>query len=199
MSIPAKQLEHVCSAYHGEKGRFAYRAFEWANATIYDGELPTPLIQFALTPYGGACAVTHSRPPEQPVITIHPSLWSGKGWDGIEPGPGEVLDAVIHELLHTYVDYVHADSDASLRRAVSRSSHDNRAWAELVERFSPRVPGLERGVQASCRVSVRSGGTVRKVVPEGAISLKELSQWPASLRPHGATRFWERQGLPFAW
>jgi hypothetical protein len=193
---------HVCTSYHGEKGHFAYRAFEWTNRAVFGGSLPVPLIQFALIAYGHSCAKTHPRPPEQPVITIHPSLWTGPGWDGLIPGPGEVLDAIIHELLHVYVHYVHLPGLPKRSRSRSKdsfrwSSHDNKTWAELVEQFSPRVPGLELGVRASHRRSARVDGEVRKITPPDCISLDQLARWPSSLRPHGSTQYWKKHGVPF--
>jgi len=188
-------LEEVAEAYHGAAGRFAYAAFRWANDAVFERALPVPLIQFALTPYGRCVALTKARLDAQPVITIHPSAWSG----GSEADPGAVLDVMIHELLHVYVHYVALPSSPTLLTQLRRSSHDIAVWAELVMKFSPRVPGLGRGVRTSPRRSVRNdSGAVVKRVPRGCIDLATLAMWPGSLRPDRSITFWKKRGIPFA-
>jgi hypothetical protein len=106
-------LEALCRRYHGRKGAFAYRVFAWANHTVFD-PLPLPLMQWALTPWGGCLGLTMSRAEDVPVITLHPAVWmrsatvepDGRGWaERIIPGPRQTLDLILHELVHMDVTY----------------------------------------------------------------------------------------------
>src|SRR4051812_37142924 len=114
-SYSLADLTRLCEDYHGEKGRFAYEAFAWANEAIYERRLPMPLIQWALTAYGKCLGLTHSEKEESPVITLHPQTW--------RRGPLFALDVMIHELLHVYIRYVLG------QWAKGKSSHDNDSWA----------------------------------------------------------------------
>jgi hypothetical protein len=61
--------------YWGQRGLFAYQAFDWANKTLFDNQLPWLLIQWALMPHGGCLGHTLCRRAIPPVITLHPSLF----------------------------------------------------------------------------------------------------------------------------
>jgi len=96
--------------YFGELGTFAYRAFAWANKTLFEGALPTPAIVWTLTPHGKCLGFTRAgdRPP---VVTLHPSILGGtelaEPW-GISPdllGHAYALDVLVHELMHVSVHY----------------------------------------------------------------------------------------------
>ena len=41
------ELRELCRLYHGKKGAFAYHAFDWLNAHVFDERLPIPLQQWA--------------------------------------------------------------------------------------------------------------------------------------------------------
>ena len=48
----AEACRLVAARYFGAPGTFAYQAFDYLNATYFDGTLPTPLITWALTAHG---------------------------------------------------------------------------------------------------------------------------------------------------
>jgi hypothetical protein len=66
----------VAATYHGERGVRAYDAFACLNDRYFAGELPWPLITWALTAHGSCLGLT--RADEAPVITLHPSLLRGR-------------------------------------------------------------------------------------------------------------------------
>jgi len=109
-----EELERLCGRYHGTKGIFSYRAFAWCDQQVFGG-LPIPLLQWALTAYGGCLGQAQIRPAHDvPVITMHPAVWirngnsvdDGRGWaETIIPGPRQTLDLLLHELVHVEVSY----------------------------------------------------------------------------------------------
>ncbi len=71
----------VAAECYGDLGEFGYQAFDWINAALFDGRLPTPLILWELTAHGACLGLTTSRPEAPPVIRLHPSLLGGpKPW-----------------------------------------------------------------------------------------------------------------------
>jgi hypothetical protein len=144
-------VRQIARRYFGARGAFAYAAFDHINATYFDGALPLPLIQWALTPHGRCLGQTHvvDRPP---VITLHPSLLGGTEsvtpW-GISPahlGPTFAFDVLIHECVHVAVCYL-------LGGRAGRSSHDNPLWAAECSRIAPLL-GIPHFVAGRAR-----GGT----------------------------------------
>jgi hypothetical protein len=175
-----RTLARICERFHGSRGRFAYAAFTWANENLYDGLLPVPLIQWALTPYGACIAMTGSSQWAEPVITLHPSVW--------ESGPLETLDTMIHELMHVHIRWV-------LRETCrGTSSHDNTVWVREILHVSKRL-GLPP-FKASRTVRKRDGARLLRVMPSDCISRKELADWPSSLRSQG---YYRAAQLPFSW
>jgi hypothetical protein len=183
------ELSALCELYHRERGRFAYAAFAWANAHVYDDALPVPLIQWALTPWGHCIGHTVSRADTVPVITLHPMIWDLLPRKlAIPSGPRYALDVIVHELLHVQVRYVRGAGGCG------KSSHDNPVWAEEVVRLSPRI-GLGP-VQAAPTRRVRVEGRMLRRTPDGCISMDALSRWPLSLRPPG---YYAERAVPFTW
>src|SRR5713226_6336370 len=66
----------IATAIDGERGRFAYQGFDWINSTLYQGQLPTPMILWGLTPHSHSLAFTHVG-GDLPLIVLHPSLLGG--------------------------------------------------------------------------------------------------------------------------
>jgi hypothetical protein len=58
---------------------FTYRAYAWANAKVFDGRMPVPLLQWAFTEWGRCLGYTATRTENPPVITLHPGIWRA-GW-----------------------------------------------------------------------------------------------------------------------
>ncbi len=87
-------VAELCTRYHGPRGQFAYAAFAWAQQHVYEGCLPLPLMQWALTPWGACLGFTDNTETDA-VITLRPQIW--------RRGPVYMLDVIAHELLHVYI------------------------------------------------------------------------------------------------
>jgi len=191
------ELEDLCEQFHGDKGRFAYRAVRWAMDVVYDGDrLPVPLTQWALTAYGRCIGLTASTPELAPVVTLHPTIWDGPRDPNKPPapcGPRYTLDVVVHELMHVHVAYV-----CGAWRG-GHSSHDNPVWCREIMRVSPKLglpvffaaPTVRRKVDCSDGVT-RS----KRLTPDGSIHMAGIAQWPHSLRAPG---FYSSTEVPFTW
>lgn len=153
----------VARHYFGAAGVFAYAAFDYLNATYFDGALPDPLITWALTAHGRCLGATH-RASSAAVITLHPSLLGGHSpragrsrlgdqdavapW-GIPPdllGPVLACDVLLHECIHLTI--------AARGETGGPSSHNNPAWIAEVNRLAPMVglPDLVAGRSTTIRV-----------------------------------------------
>lgn len=176
------QLSRICEGFHGERGRFAYEAYRWANKALFKRKLKAPLIQWALTPYGACIAMARMRPGDA-VITLHPSLWK----PGIE-GPLRTLDTMVHELLHVYIHAVLEEG------RTGNSSHDNPVWVREILSLSPKL-GLP-SFEASQTIRKREGPRLLRITPDGSISRRALATWPSSVRPRG---YYRSGTLPFSW
>jgi hypothetical protein len=69
----------VTQHYYGNRGVWAYQAFEWINDSLFFGKLPYPLVLLGLTSHG-ACLGWSMSPAgkgKPPTILLHPSLWAG--------------------------------------------------------------------------------------------------------------------------
>jgi hypothetical protein len=143
----------VGAACYGRRGLFAYQAFDWVNATLFAGRLPTPLILWELTAHGGCLGLTHASTAAPPIIRLHPSMLGGTEKDNpwkVPPawlGPAYALDVLIHECIHVSVAYL-------LGGATGPTSHNNPQWVAEVNRIGPLL-GL----------AVRAGRSVTKRVP----------------------------------
>jgi hypothetical protein len=181
----ADELGSLCTLYHAEKGAFAYRAYEWLNDIVFDGRLPVPLMQWALTAYGHCLGQTMPKPEQQPVITLHPAIWrrswtnDAHGWAAsITPGPRYTLDVVLHELIHVEVEYLLAGHHG-------KSSHDNPEWCGAIERASKRLAGTMLELprfKAQPTKRIRQNRRQLRRTPEGCISMNDCCHWPESLR-----------------
>jgi hypothetical protein len=63
-------MKQVAEHYYGALGSFYYEAFEHISQQHFGGDLPVPLLQVAMTPYGRCIGYTQSREARQPVIRI---------------------------------------------------------------------------------------------------------------------------------
>jgi len=189
---PDKNLRQLCAEYHGVKGDFAYAAYSWLNETVFDGRIPTTLIQWALTPYGGCIGLTSAHVERPPVVTLHPAIWQphghGKGWSQCIPaGPRYTLDVVLHELIHVEVSYLMGGHGG-------KSSHDCVEWCESIMRAASRLKGTILELppfKAAPTMRVRENGKQCRRTPAGCISMKDCSMWPHSLRmpPYYGSRY----------
>jgi len=130
----------IAEAIDGERGRFAYQGFDWINATLFNQQLPIPMILWGLTPHSHSLAFTRVG-GDLPLIVLHPSLLGGteklSPW-GMDPdwlGPAFALDALIHEALHLSVYH-------RFREWSGQTSHNSPEWIDVVNRVAP-ILGFE--------------------------------------------------------
>lgn len=213
-------LKLIAEHYHLENGVFAYQAFEHINATFFDGQLPAPLIQWALTPFGnclGRAAVGGNKPE---VVTLHPSILSPRGYSKSPRGPWSILRAylgmsyayevLLHECIHIAVSSLLGGYDPE-----RETSHNNPKWISEVKRIAPML-GLPDNVSGtkSRRVPVpgeftKTGKPKTKVVrgvDEGCLPFETVYRFPHAMREElGSMDFyrdkrppWEIQRYPVA-
>jgi len=202
LHVTDDEVRRVAEAYFGERGRWAYVAFDWINAHLFERQLPLPFIAWEITAHGGCLGLTHSS-DAPPVITLHPSLLGGTesvtpwGIDAAELGWAKAFDVLIHEAMHVSVGY-------RLRYVTKKSqtSHNNPAWLAEVERIAPKI-GLAGLVAAPSRTKrVRDDEGRSRVVRSCAagVPFKALATFPGGVRRHlGQTDCYRQKRLPFAW
>jgi hypothetical protein len=189
-----KALDLIADYYNPQFGRWACRGFDAINATFFDGRLPRPLIQWALTPHGACLGLTIVA--ERPIITLHPSIMAPKCARNIlaEPpwrvdpswlGPLYAFDVLLHESMHVAQRALYGSEGRG------ESSHNCPSWVAEVNRLSPLLGfrGVEAGLNRPKRVPVpgqftRRGKPKTKVqrVDEGNIPLDVHSRFPHALR-----------------
>ena len=183
-------LQTIAAHYHGEKGDFSYAAFRWVNRTLFADQIPTTLIQWALTAYGRCLGYTQPEAERYPVITLHPGIW-GPGPDRWHPGPRMTLDTVIHECLHAYILYV-------IGQEKGHSSHDNPTWASECMRVGPllALPAFKAApTKRMWKADTETGeNKYTRATPAGCIDMDALAYFPQSLRPNG---YFQGTALPW--
>ena len=197
----------VAEYYYGAVGTFVYDAYEFINARYYGGDLPVPMIQVGITPFGHCLGLTKSR-DGQPKIGLHPSAISPRstdplifGYSADSLGIRFAYDVLLHELVHVAANYLYGVTDGD-------SSHNNSTWIAEINRLSPLI-GLD-GVQAEMtkvkRVSIpgetKTGKPATKPakVNAGNTPLDYISRWPHPLFIQRDPDYYRRQpdSLPFA-
>ncbi len=193
----------IARHFGGARGTWAYEAFDYINATLFAGELPTPLIVWTITPHGKCLGQT--RRGAAPVVTLHPSLLGGREkvnpW-GIDPallGVAYAYDVLIHECMHVSVEH-------RLGGAKGPTSHNNPQWIGEVNRIAPLI-GLTITAERSKvkRVPIAdelttTGKPATKVVrtSEGTIPFAAAATFPHAVRVLlGQTDWYEQNALPF--
>jgi hypothetical protein len=183
-------LRVVARHFDGDRGIWAYDCFDAINATYFEGLLPTPKIQWSLTPHGGCLGLT--RMTSRPVITLHPSLLGGterrNPWD-VDPawlGFTYAFDVLLHESIHVSQHCLHGGGRGP-------TSHNNTAWIAEVNRLIPLLGfgALKAGRSKAGRVPVEgatttTGKPATRVarVSEGDIPFGAVARFPYSLRLH---------------
>lgn len=160
-------------------GEWAYETWLSHNYAYFDGELETCGIIWGLTPHG-KCMGRFSG-----VITLHSSLieshgnpWGARAWLGEQ----WASDVLLHEMVHQAIHQRTGGNGAVLK---SDSSHSNPHWAAEVDRISPLI-GLD--VRAMAIRQRRINRTLTRTPDAGYMTLKQLSEWPHSVRPQGYYR-----------
>jgi hypothetical protein len=202
----------VAAECYGELGTFAYQAFDWINAALFDGRLPVPLIVWELTAHGHALGLTHSEVGRAPRIRLHPSLTGGSYYGKADPwglppeilGPAYALDVLIHECVHVSVAYLLGGTDGP-------TSHNSRRWVAETQRVGSLI-GLEfrGGRSVTKRVPVDSGElgpsgkpktrTIRTTENGASVAFRDIAAFPHAVRRHlgQADTYYVANALPFA-
>jgi hypothetical protein len=172
-----QELRRVARAAFGERGRWAYEAFDKVNAALFGGRLPVPWIQWAITPHAACLGWTDPR-GAVPVVTLHPSTLGGTEsktpWatPARRLGPAYAVDTLIHECMHVAL----AD-----RPRTGTTSHNCTEWIAEVNRIAPLL-GFE-GRVAGRSVTRREGKAVRRVT-EGNIPFRAVAGFRRDYRAH---------------
>jgi hypothetical protein len=204
--VDACQL--IARHYDGRRGAWAYECFEHINATLFDGELPWPLILWAITPHGGCLGFTNLG-RDYPVITLHPSLLGGTEKDNpwhTDPallGVCYGYDVLVHECIHVKVNYVLGGWAGR-----GQTSHNNDLWVTEVNRLAPLlgIDGVRVGRSKPKRVPIpgettKTGKPATKVVREtdGDLPFTAAARFPYAFRKLlGQTDFYRAGRLPYA-
>jgi hypothetical protein len=182
-------LRLVASHFDGKRGIWAYDVFAAINAAYFDGRLPTPKIQWALTAHGGCLGLT--RTSARPVVTLHPSVLGGTqrrnpwnidpGWLGI----AYAFDVLLHESIHV-------SQHCLLGGGIGPTSHNNSAWIAEVNRIAPvlGLVGIQAGLSKTKRVPIE-GETTKTGKPATRVIRASEGNLPHSAVatfPHGARR-----------
>jgi hypothetical protein len=201
-------IRRVMGRYYGEEGLWIHEAFDHLNAELFAGELPQPLIVWALTPHG--CGLGRVRTGDRPpVITLHPSLFGGTErvdpWD-IPPcwlGPRFAFDVLLHAAIHISVDY-----RLGGWRGVGETIHNNPRWVDEVNRIAPLLgfASVVAGEKKVRRIPVEGPLTVRGKQPTrtarvdgGNVPFGAVAGFPWTLRDHlgQAEGYYRQPGSPF--
>ena len=199
----------VAEQCHGRKGVWAYDAFMFINEHYFASRLPWPHIIWGLTAHGKCVAWSNtardkSRPP---IIALHPSLLQPS--EKLEPwglkadwfGPSLVFDVLLHECIHTHIEYNLGGHDG-------RSSHDCSRWIRQVNRIAPLLgfEGIRFGGTELVRLPdptaplTARGNVATKVVRRatGTVPFAVAAGFPGSLRHHlgQAADYYRTQSLP---
>jgi hypothetical protein len=195
-------LRLVTKAYMGNRGLFALEAFDFINASYFDGKLPQPLILWGLTAHGSCLGLTQVR--ERPVIQLHPSLLGGTEKQTPWNMPAEHLgrlaafEVLVHECIHVSVSYVLGGWH---HLTGAKSAHNNPLWVAEVNRLAPLLglPPINAGMSRLKRVreSDTGPGKVRRV-NDGDMPLFYHARFPYGVRQFlGLTDACVANELPF--
>lgn len=174
-------------------GSRTYDEFDRINGAYFGGRLPTPLIVWALTPWGGCQGSTESDRSRPPLIVLHPALLG----TGPKDNPWKVprawlgwrfaVDVLLHECIHVHINYVLGE------RGKGTSSHDCEAWIAEVTRLAPLLglPPIAPGLSRTKRVPVpgettKTGKPLTRVVrvTEGNLPRSVVAGFPDAARRH---------------
>ena len=209
----ADACRRVAQHYEGNIGTWAYDAFDYINATFFDGKLPFPLIVWGLTAHGRCLGFTSIRwEPEDgsrqpPIIMLHPSTLGGSTMEDPWGIPRDILgvayafDVLIHECMHVSVDFLLGGYDPE-----KHTSHNNPHWIAEVNRLAPLLD--MHGVHAACsktkRVPTDGPPTKRGKQPtkvirttEGNVPFEAVARFPYGVRNHlGLLDYYRRDAVP---
>jgi hypothetical protein len=131
-------------------GRFAYAAFDWINATYFEGKLPETLLLWDLTDYGRCLGWCRSAADGPPIIKLHPAtvqprdrpnyrhahVWGYPlDWFGL----CFAFDTLLHECVHASVNYLLGGWEGLPGVKSYWTCHNNPLWVGELNRIAPRL------------------------------------------------------------
>jgi hypothetical protein len=139
----------------GRLGAFGYAAFDYINATFFEGKLPETLLLWQLTEHGHALGECRSSEDGPPVISLHPALvypakarlpsseqHREKRWSILREWLGfcYAFDVLLHECIHADINYVlggweRLQGERGQQRS-KWSSHNNPLWVGECNRIA---------------------------------------------------------------
>jgi hypothetical protein len=166
----------------GPAGDFAAAEVERLNREHFAGAAPPLPVIVSLTAWGRCIGLTRGGWLEAPRITLSPEVFNG---NARSPGGSlMVSDVLLHELVH-----------AVLLLRGEDAGHNGAPWAAMLTELSPAVlgrevtaaPVLPRRVPNPARATDPSAPKTRvvRVTEPGALTRKQLADWPRALRPDG--------------
>jgi hypothetical protein len=126
-------------------GDFAYQAFDYINATFFDGRLPELLILWDITAYGGCMGWTRSPADGPPIIKLHPSLVAPatkNAWGAPQLGRCYAYHVLLHETVHVAVNYLHGGIESHQEFKKKWTTHANPIWVGEINRIA-RLMGID--------------------------------------------------------
>jgi hypothetical protein len=133
----------------GDLGRFAYAAFDFINATYFEGKLPETLLLWDLTDYGRCLGWCRPAADGPPIIKLHPAtvypadrvrdwarVWGyPRRWFGL----CFAFDILLHECIHASVDYLLGGWEQLAEAKTYWTCHNNPLWIGEVNRIAPHL------------------------------------------------------------
>ncbi len=206
------EIEAACKLlaehYYGSRGALAYEAFDHINTTFFDDRLPTPNIQWLITPYGRCLGFTSPNVTNRvpPLVALHPALLGGgmsnNPWGVAQKylGACYAYETLLHECMHVAVHCLMGGNTGP-------TSHNSPEWVSEVNRIAPMIGlgGINAAMSKPKRVAAESGltktgkpATTVKRVSDGNIPFGAVASFPFGTREFlGDLGIYERNELPF--
>ncbi len=197
----------ISKHYNGPRGVFAYAAFEDINRRYFDGRLPMTLILWDITEHGALLGWCRSPRDGSPIIKLHPSLLSPAGvelpWNiSLEVlGACFAYDVLLHECMHTSVNYLLGGYEALPDYRSSWTSHNNPVWIAECNRIARLLgyPDVRADTSKAQRIPDPDGATTKTGKPATVVRWVDTGNIVKENFPHcleDREVFYRRNVLP---
>jgi hypothetical protein len=199
----------VAEYLYRDLGRFAYEAWDHINSTYFGGRLPETFILWDLTNYGHCLGWCRSHDDGPPIIKLHPAVITPAAespWGIPAEHLGHVFayDILLHECIHSSVEYLLGGWERMPGRKSYWTSHNNPLWMTEVNRIAPLLGyhGDEFTMKRSRRIEIagqktKSGKAATRTARRQAGHAPDFERFPHSLP--GSEPLYARKLLPFEW
>ena len=177
-----KLFREMSELYNPHVGSWTYDVWQTLNQKCFNGELKVGPIEWGLTSHGRAAGYFTE---EINKITLHKSLlkphstaWNCFGLLGERLTEGVILHEMVHQKIYQKL---------GVTRFEKGECHNFQPWCDEVNRINLLL-GFEGRASIIKPQKVRELGARSKVVikmvpvEEGALTLKQLTNWPHSLK-----------------